>query len=100
MECDFGWVACLVMSDIETLLDFPCAFPIKAMGRNSGSFESLVSDIVFRHAKPFAGGQVKARESGSGTYLSVTVTISAESRQQLDLIYEDLTTCEQVLMAL
>jgi putative lipoic acid-binding regulatory protein len=88
------------MTDQATLLDFPCAFPIKAMGRNGNDFETVVSEIVFRHARLFAGEQVRARPSGAGNFLSVTITISAESRAQLDRIYQDLTDCEQVLMAL
>ena len=88
------------MSEIETLLEFPCPFPIKAMGKNGGDFESLVSQIVFKHAELSNGEDVRARASGSGNYLSVTVTITAVSRKQLDMIYEDLTACEQVLMAL
>lgn len=90
----------MAMSEIESLLEFPCTFPIKAMGRSDGDFESIVSDIVFRHAQLSEGEQVRARPSGSGNYLSVTITITAESREQLDRIYQDLTDCDRVLMAL
>ena len=48
----------------------------------------------------FSGEQVQSRLSGSGNFLSVTITINAISRVQLDEIYEDLTSCEKVLMAL
>jgi len=88
------------MSEQDTLLDFPCPFPIKAMGRSGGGFEDVVKEIVFRHARLFAGEQVRIRPSGAGNFLSVTITITAESRAQLDRIYQDLTACEQVLMAL
>ena len=84
----------------STLLEFPCPFPIKAMGRNGKDFETVVTEIVFRHAQLFAGKKVVARSSGAGNYLSVTVTVNALSKPQLDRIYEDLTACEQVLMAL
>jgi putative lipoic acid-binding regulatory protein len=87
------------MSD-DTLLEFPCAFPIKAMGRNSDDFETLVTTMVFRHAAPVPGEAVKVAESGQGNFVSVTVTIEATSRDQLDRIYYELTDCEQVLMAL
>ncbi len=88
------------MSEEETLLEFPCAFPIKAMGRNADDFETLVTTIVFKHAAPYQGDAVKLAESGEGNFVSVTVTIEATSRDQLDRIYQDLTDCEQVLMAL
>jgi len=84
----------------SSLLEFPCPFPIKAMGRNGSEFESVVTEIVLRHAQLFDGKEIVARSSGEGNYLSVTVTINASSQPQLDRIYEDLTACEQVLMAL
>lgn len=84
----------------DSLLDFPCAFPIKAMGRSHEDFEALVSEIVLRHARLHADTEVLARESGAGNFISVTITVEAESREQLDRIYQDLTDCEQVLMAL
>ena len=70
------------------------------MGKNGNGFEKLVSEIVLRHAEMFSGEQVQSRLSGSGNFLSVTITINAISRVQLDEIYEDLTSCEKVLMAL
>lgn len=88
------------MSEGQTLLEFPCAFPIKAMGRNRDDFEAVVSEIVFRHASLFVGERIRSRPSEAGNFLSVTVTVNAESREQLDRIYQDLTACEQVLMAL
>ena len=86
--------------ETETLLEFPCAFPIKAMGRKTDDFETLVTTLVFKHAAPHPGDAVKCSESGQGNFVSVTVTIEATSRDQLDRIYQDLTDCEQVLMAL
>jgi len=87
-------------TDSDSLFDFPCRFPIKAMGRNGGNFESVVTDIVFRHAELFPGEEVRVQPSGKGNFLSVTVTIEAVSREQLDRIYHDLTDCAQILMAL
>jgi putative lipoic acid-binding regulatory protein len=84
----------------ETLFEFPCEFPIKAMGAGSPGFEALVVGIVRRHAPNLREGAVVSRSSKGGKYLSVTVTIQAESREQLDAIYQDLTACPDVLMAL
>ncbi len=88
------------MSDDNSLFDFPCRFPVKAMGRNSAEFEPLVTGIILNHAQLFSGEEVSVNESGGGNFLSVTVTIEAHSREQLDRIYMDLTACELVLMAL
>jgi putative lipoic acid-binding regulatory protein len=84
----------------ETLLEFPCMFPVKAMGRDDGGFEALVKKIISKHAEVSAGVPVTTNTSSSGSYLSVTVTIEAVSKAQLDRIYQDLTDCEQVLVAL
>jgi putative lipoic acid-binding regulatory protein len=48
----------------------------------------------------YSGEMVTTNSSSSGKYLSVTVTIEARSKAQLDRIYQDLTDCEQVLVAL
>lgn len=84
----------------ESPLQFPCSFPIKAMGRADSGFDALVVRIVRRHAPDVGEGAVTARPSSGGKYLAVTVTVTARSRDQLDAIYRDLTACEQVLMAL
>ena len=84
----------------ETLLEFPCKFPVKAMGRSEDDFEAVVTGIILFHADIFAGEVVTTNPSSSGNFLSVTVTIEALSKAQLDRIYQDLTDCEQVLIAL
>lgn len=88
------------MSEQDTLLEFPCQFPVKAMGRAENDFETLVVTLVRKHAPDLAEGAVKTRDSQGGRFISVTVTVTATSREQLDNIYRELTACEQVLMAL
>jgi putative lipoic acid-binding regulatory protein len=84
----------------ETLLEFPCRFPIKAMGKDDGAFEALVVELVRKHAPDLGEGAVASRASQGGKYLSVTITVTATSREQLDNIYRELTACEHILMAL
>lgn len=88
------------MSEEETLLEFPCDFSIKAMGLHSADFDALVAEIVRRHAPDLGEGAVQTKTSKGGKYLSVTVTITATSKKQLDSIYQDLTDHEMVLMSL
>ncbi len=83
-----------------TLLEFPCRFPIKAMGRQSDDFEMLVSEIVTRHAPLCVDEPIRSTPSKAGNFISVTATVDAQSKTQLDAIYQELTDCEQVLMAL
>jgi uncharacterized protein len=83
----------------ETLLEFPCPFAIKAMGKNNLEFDLLVIEIVRRHV-PEDEKAVTTRPSKDGNYLAVTVLIEATSKQQLDAIYQDLSDHPHVLMAL
>jgi putative lipoic acid-binding regulatory protein len=84
----------------ETLLEFPCQFPIKAMGRSNLELDLLVIEIVRRHVADVSEGTVTTRSSKDGKYLAVTIIIEASSKQQLDAIYQDLTDHPHVLMAL
>jgi uncharacterized protein len=84
----------------ESLLEFPCDFPIKAMGQTLDNFDTLVVGIIRKHVPDLSDTTVRSRLSRSGRYVSVTVTIRATSREQLDNIYMELTANEQVLVAL
>ena len=89
-----------VPEDEESLLKFPCEFPIKAMGRATPELEIAVLEIMHRHVPDLGEGAVKSRESRNGNYLSITVTIQARSRDQLDAIYMELTSCEHIVFAI
>lgn len=79
---------------------FPCQFPIKVMGRSGNDFEFAVVQIMRRHVPQLAEGAIQRRDSKQSNYVALTIVIEAHSREQLDAIYQDLTSCEQVLMAL
>jgi len=84
----------------ETSLEFPCEFPVKAMGLATDDFDALVVEIVRRHVTDFGEDSVRSRFSRKGKYVSVTVNIMATSQAQLDAIYQDLSDHERVVMAL
>lgn len=90
------------MSNIETdsIIQFPCQFPIKAVGKSDPKLDILVVEIIRRHVPDLHEGAIKTRPSNGGKYTSVTVTVTATSRHQLDAIYQDLTNCPEVIMAL
>ncbi len=88
------------MSNEESLIEYPCDFPIKAMGLATDEFEALVVSLARKHAPDLGEAAVQSRPSKGGKYLSVTITVRATSREQLDNIYRELTACEQVMMAL
>jgi hypothetical protein len=79
------------VSEQETLLEFPCDFPIKIMGHRTDDFTQVMVDIVLRHAPDFVADTVEMRASSGGKYLAVTCTIRATSKEQLDNLYRELT---------
>ena len=81
-------------------LKFPAEFPIKVMGRHDSDLKALTREIIERHTGPLAEERMKVRTSGDGNFLALTYTITAQSREQLDAIYRDLTACKAVLMSL
>ena len=86
--------------EIESVLAFPTAFPIKIMGRRESGFTSAVIEIVKRHAPDFAPGTLESRPSREGKYVSLTATVNATSREQLDALYRDLCDHPAVVMVL
>ncbi len=88
------------MSEQESILEFPCKFPIKAMGRKEHDIERLVVDLVGKHAPNSSGIEVKTNISSNAKFISVTVSITAENRKQLDAIYQELTGHPQILYVL
>ena len=87
-------------SDQDSLFDFPCAFPIKIMGKASAEFEIEVTRIIRQHVTDLDESAITRRQSTKSKYTSLTVTITATSRTQLNAIYMDLTACELVKVAL
>ena len=90
----------MTTNDRSTLLEFPCRFPIKAMGRNGEEFVRVVSGIILSEAVLFAGEAITTSPSKAGNYLALTAVIEARSQDQLDRIYQALTDCDLVVMAL
>ncbi len=90
----------LTLEEGETLLEFPCDFPIKAMGISCDELEAAVVAIINRHVDDLGEAAIQSKPSKNGKYTAITVTITARSKQQLDNIYIDLTACEHVSIAL
>ena len=84
----------------ESPLKFPTEFPVKIMGRDTPEFHAMVEEILARHVAPLHSLPVTRQPSKESRFISVTVTINAQSREQLDALYRDLSAHELVLMAL
>ena len=86
--------------DNDSLLEFPCRFPIKVMGRDEHEFEAHVLQIISAHVDDIGADDVSLRSSKNGNFLSVTVTVDAQSQEHLDRIYRTLTSSKQILYVL
>lgn len=90
----------LSMSNDESLLVFPCEFPIKIMGKNHHGFHQAVIDMLKKHLDDFQDTTLKVVESKQKNYCSITVVVNATSQEHLDGIYIELSASEWVIMAL
>ena len=84
----------------ESPLKFPTSFPIKVMGKTQDGFAQAVVAVVQKHAPDFDASTLEMRASSAGNYLSVTATINATSREQLDALYRDLSSHPMVSLVL
>ena len=76
----------------ESLIEFPSAFPIKVVGSNADGFVHAMTHIAKQFDPTFDATTIELRESGGGKYLGVTITVQATSREQLDALYQALST--------
>ena len=83
-----------------SLLKFPCQFMVKAMGYYRDDLDALVVALVRHHVPELAEGAISTKPSRDGKYLSVSVSFTATSRDQLDGIYQDLSDHPLIIMAL
>lgn len=84
----------------QTLIEYPCDFPIKAMGLRVDGFAQAVIEVVLRHAPDFDPAGVEMRPSSKGNYLAVTCTFRAVSQVQVDALYRELTAHPMVKVVL
>ena len=84
------------MAERDDLFEFPCRYPVKAIGVVDPQLEQHVIDIVTAHAGEIAADDVRTQPSRHGRYVSITVTFTAHSREQLDDLYRALTASEKI----
>lgn len=84
----------------QSLLEFPCDFPIKVMGARVEGFAQAVIEVVLRHAPDFEPAGAEMRPSRKGNYLGVTCTFRAVSQAQVDALYRELTAHPMVKVVL
>jgi len=89
-----------MLNPVDSLIDYPCDFPIKIMGAMQDAFAQTMVDVVSSHDPEFHAGKLEMRPSTKGNYLSLTVTVHATSREQLDNLYRALSSHPMVKMVL
>lgn len=78
------------ISPEESLIEYPCEFPIKVMGRAHSDFAQILTEVVLQFDPQFDPATVEMRPSSSGNYMGLTFRINATSRDQLDSLYQAL----------
>jgi uncharacterized protein len=84
----------------KSLIEYPSAFPIKVMGAQVEGFTEAIVRIAQQFDPGFDASTVESRPSKAGSYLSLTITITATSRDQLDELYRTLSTHPMVKVVL
>ena len=84
----------------ESLIEYPCRFPIKVMGAKADGLVHAITLIAREFDPAFDASTIELRESKGGNYLGVTITINATSREQLDELYRTLSTHPMVKVVL
>lgn len=84
----------------DSLIEYPSDFPIKIMGAMHDAFAQTMVEVVMQHDPSFDAGKMEMRPSSKGTYLSLTVTVRATSREQLDNLYRALSAHPMVKVVL
>ena len=88
------------MSEQESLIEFPCDFPIKVMGEMRDDFAEIIVAVIRNQLPDFDSSRVEMRASSGGKYISLTCTVHVTSRLQLDNIYRALTAHPMVKITL
>ncbi len=84
----------------QSLLEFPCDFPLKIMGANADGFAQSIAELVCVHAPDFDAATMEMRPSRAGNYLALTCNVRATSQAQLDDLYRALTAHPMVKVVL
>ncbi|MHB8249382.1 MAG: YbeD family protein [Acidithiobacillus sp.] len=79
--------------------DFPHTHHVKAIGQNSDLL-AAVRQAVALHVPELPETAFSCRASREGKYLAVTCTLEAQSREQLEAIYQALRNVDGVILCL
>lgn len=75
----------------QSLIQYPCRFPIKVMGANTAEFISTMTAVAQGFEPGFNASHIEQRPSRAGNYMGLTLSIEVHNREQLDEVYRALT---------
>jgi putative lipoic acid-binding regulatory protein len=76
------------MLEFQQAYEFPCSISIKAIGDDYDNYLQFVMDTVLEIIGKIEEAEVTSRKSAGNKYMAVTVPFIAESREQLEAVYE------------
>ena len=88
------------VAEQDSLIEFPCDFPIKIMGETRDDFTAKMVEVIQQHLPDFMPNNIEMRASSGGKYISITATVYVTNKPQLDAIYMSLTAHEYVKVVL
>ena len=86
--------------NLESLIDFPCEFPIKILGKDNDVFKNTVSQIMAKHHQKHSEISVKKNNSKNKNYIALTWVVNVNNQDELDNIYKDLSKDKNILFVL
>lgn len=76
----------------QSLIEYPCQFPIKVMGANVDGYVAAMTHVAKAFDPGFDASTIELRPSKAGNYMGITLSVYVTSRVQLDELYRTFTT--------
>ncbi|MDP3704289.1 MAG: DUF493 domain-containing protein [Legionellaceae bacterium] len=88
------------MTENKSLMQFPCDFPLKIIGKNSDQFLNEICEIIRNYFPIDAETAIQHNMSQQGNYMAITATVRAHDQATLDAMYQELTKHPDIKMVL
>ncbi|STX42399.1 MULTISPECIES: YbeD family protein [Legionella] len=88
------------MNDKKSMIEFPCDFPLKIVGKKTANFATDIIEIIHKHFPETPDKAIRHQESQHGNYLAITAVVHAQDQVTLDALYRDLTKHPDIKMVL
>lgn len=76
--------------------ELPRHHTFKVLGEMQYPLAQVVADIAIKHCPSFDVAKISMRASSGGKYLSVTVEVYLETKDQINGLYEDFNAAPEI----